>query len=108
MSLLWKRVEHKFPDHRQHLREVILVLSSVPGITDMERFELCCEYVRVEFDQGKEILKTQGRQAFELFMQGFLARVSPTLPQVAKPKKFFGVQWLLRIRTFVSLRLPRV
>jgi len=106
MSLLNKRALHRWPEERHHLRLVIYVLNSVPGLDDEKRFQICERYVVSRtIIVGRKVLQGEGRKAFDLFVEKFIAQeagLAAPMPQsLGDEQVFFLLRWLKAcLRTF--------
>lgn len=103
MSFLKKRVLHRWPEDRQHLRVVVSVLNNIRGIDDGIRFKVCERYVVSEtIVTGRKILKLEGRKALECLIESFVEEVSDSIQSKLTPFQdetgFFLGRWFRSVQ----------
>jgi hypothetical protein len=80
------------------MRVVVHVLNSIQGMDDDARFQICERYVvSGTIITGRKVLQSEGRQALEHLIEGFIDEVSPLLQRKPRSSEgetnFFLVRW---------------
>ena len=75
MSLLSKRVLHRWHDDRHHLRYMLSILDEMKhGCSEDEQMRICERYVHTALTEGRSILDTKGMPDFRQFVETFISR----------------------------------